>query len=70
MAMDDKEVLVLGGWQWEELEVLEEPGLYGAREGREARDVPVGWVGWGPVVEDALLEWERGARDAPLIGWL
>jgi hypothetical protein len=69
VALDDIEVRI-GGWEREELEVLEEPGLDGAREGREARDVPVGGVGWGPVVEDALLERERGARDTPLGGWL
>ena len=69
VALYDVEVRI-GGWEREELEVLEEPGLDGAREGREARDVPVGGVGWGPVVEDALLEGERGARDAPLGCWL
>jgi hypothetical protein len=65
VAVDDVEVRVIKR-EREELEVLEEPGLDGARKGREARDVPVGRVGRGPVVEDALLEGERGARDAPL----
>lgn len=64
MAVDDEGVIT--EWHREELEILEEPGLDGAREGGEARDIPIGWIGWGSIMEDTLFEWERGARDAPL----
>jgi hypothetical protein len=56
----------------EELEVLEEAGLDRAGEGGEAMDGRgglVGGLGWsGSVVEDALLEREGGAGQAPFMG--